>query len=265
MISAVVGLPGEGKSLTTSMRIRDDLNAGRTVYTNLHLKEDRTQYNYFATKDWEIILTLQDGIIYFDEGQFILDARNWVNLPVEFRQLLQKGRHEGLDFVCLTQHIMQIDVAYRRLIYNAKKVYRVFSWKKINFGIFLVFDANLQGENEIEISGFPDIVIATKDDWDYYNSFSLRSAGVGHERVECDCGISHKIICSEAVPTTSPLPLPAKTTNITVPALPPIMEDHAGSVTVLPHWSTGPSFRKVRITVDNEDSYPQNTQNLVPA
>jgi len=195
MISAVVGLPGEGKSLTTSMRIREDLDAGIQVYTNIHLDEKRKNYTFFHTKDWEIILKLQDGVIYFDEGQFILDARNWQNLPVEFRQLLQKGRHEGLDFVVLTQHIMQIDVAYRRLIYDAKRVVRVFSIKKWNIGLFLIFDAEIMGENEVKIDyGIPEFVFATKEDWDYYNSYALRTHKPPVDLHICSvCGIRHEL------------------------------------------------------------------------
>jgi len=195
MISAVIGLPGEGKSLTTSMKIKEDLDLGRTVYTNIHLNERRPNYHFFETKNWEIILSLQDGIIYFDEGQFILDARNWVNLPVEFRQLLQKGRHEGLDFVVLTQHIMQIDVAYRRLIYDAKRVVRVFAMKKWNIGLFLLFDASLLGDSEVKIeTNFPEIILATKEDWEYYNSFALRSQKKPPDQVPCVlCGEVHQL------------------------------------------------------------------------
>jgi zona occludens toxin (predicted ATPase) len=193
MISAIVGLPGEGKSLYASIRIREDLKAGRTVYTNLHCLEKNPKYHYFDTEDWEIIFNLHDGVIYFDEGQFILDARNWINLPVKFRELLQKGRHEGLDFICLTQHIMQIDVAYRRLIYESKQVYRIFSKKKWNFGIFLIMDADIQQENEIKNTGFSDLLFCFKKDWEYYNSFALRSDKPPIEDQKCDCGLIHKI------------------------------------------------------------------------
>lgn len=195
MISAIVGLPGEGKSLTASIKMRELLDKGYTIYTNIHLAEDRPNYHYFDTKDWKIILKLQDGIIFMDEGQFILDARQWQDLPVEFRQQLQKGRHEGLDFVVLTQHIMQIDVAYRRLIYDAKKVSRIFSSKRWNLGLFLLFDAEIHGENEVKINaGIPEFVLATKKDWEYYNSHALRSKKRPIDDAECEyCGIIHQL------------------------------------------------------------------------
>jgi len=194
MISALIGLPGEGKTLTASMRIREDLDHGRTVFSNIHLNEERPNYHYFPTRDWKVVLKLQDGIIYMDEGQFVLDARQWQDLPVEFRQLLQKGRHEGLDFVVLTQHIMQIDVAYRRLIYDAKKVTRVFSYRKWSIGLFLLWNANLLGDSDISTEGFPEFVLAQKEDYDYYNSFALRSRHILMPDVECEeCGVIHRV------------------------------------------------------------------------
>lgn len=202
MISAIVGLPGEGKSLYASKEIiKYELYKGRKVYTNLHCNETDPNYFYFDTEDWEVIFQLQDGTIVFDEGQFILDARNWVNLPVKFRELLQKGRHEGLDFIVLTQHIMQIDVAYRRLIYDVKQVYRVFSRKKWNFGMFLILNADIQGENEIKNTGFEDLIIATRKDWEYYDSFHLRGNKKIPETKTCECGVIHRISTGEVAKT----------------------------------------------------------------
>jgi len=194
MISLVAGLPGEGKSLTTSMQIREDLDRGINVYTSLHLNETRPNYHFFEVKDWEVILTLQDGIVYMEEAQFILDARQWALLPVEFRVLLQKGRHEGLDFVIITQHIMQIDVSARRLIMQARTVKKLISIKKWNFGIFVSFDANILGDNEVEIESiFPDVKFATKKDWDYYDSYALRTQKAPPIKQPCACGRLHRI------------------------------------------------------------------------
>jgi len=196
MISATVGKPGEGKSLTSSMWIREQLNAGHKVATNLHLDESRDNYLYFDTSDWEVIFNLQDGIIVFDEGQFILDSRNWMNLPVEFRQLMQKGRHEGLDFVILTQNIMQVDVSARRLVHEAKKVYKFLSIKRWNFGIFFTRPIDISGlDKEVPSGGFfdVDIIVATQSDWEYYNSYALRSIKPRPATQMCHCGNRHLI------------------------------------------------------------------------
>jgi len=170
------------------------LDAGHNVYTSLHLNETRPNYHYFEVKDWEVILTLQDGIVVMEEAQFILDARQWATLPVEFRVLLQKGRHEGLDFVIITQHIMQIDVSARRLIMQARTVKKILSIRKWNFGIFVSFDANILGDNEVEIESiFPDVKFATKKDWEYYDSFALRTQKPPPIPQKCSCGRMHRI------------------------------------------------------------------------
>jgi len=193
MIYVRVGKPGEGKSLTASMDIKDLLDGGFNVYTNLHLNERRPNYHYFDTEDYEVIFDLQDGWIYFDEGQVLLDARQWEKLPVAFKYLLQKGRHEGLDFVILTQNINQIDVLARRLVHEGDFVWRVCSWKRFNFGIFLIFKLDLTKIEEQHYGGWPDLRIATKSDWEYYNSFALRTNKDPRVDIRCECGIVHQI------------------------------------------------------------------------
>jgi len=196
MITVRIGKPGEGKSLTASMDIRDALRRGIPVYSNLHLNETSPLFRYFRTEDWEVIYELQNGQIIFDEGQFILDARRWDALPVAFRQLLQKGRHEGLDFTVLTQNIMQIDVAYRRLIHEAEAVHQLISWKRYNFGIFFVRRLDLQSiltDKEVG-EGFPRAYVAGPSDWEYYNSYALRSQKDPPKALECaECGEMHQI------------------------------------------------------------------------
>jgi len=218
MISLVAGLPGEGKSLTTSMQIREDLDRGINVYTSLHLNETRPNYHYFEVKDWEVILGLQDGIVYMEEAQFILDARQWALLPVEFRVLLQKGRHEGLDFVIITQHIMQIDVSARRLIMQARTVSKFISIRKWNFGIFVSWDANILGDNEVERESiFPDIKFAFKKDWEYYNSFALRTQKDPPIKQECKCGRVHRI---DKDHLDTPLQIVAKNEQLSTRSIP---------------------------------------------
>jgi len=176
------------------MQIRRDLDKGINVYTSLHLNESRPNYHFFEMKDWKVILTVQDGIVYLEEGQFILDARQWADLPVEFRALLQKGRHEGLDFVIITQHIMQIDVSARRLIMDARTVKKLVSIRKWNFGLFLSFEADIFNDNEVQIASYiPDLITAVKSDWEYYNSYALRSQKDQPLKLECKCGKRHRI------------------------------------------------------------------------
>jgi len=205
MITAKVGRVGEGKSATASREIRYWLDKGLQVYTNLHLNEQRENYHYFQTQDWKVIFKLQDGIVVFDEGQFILDARMWTKTPVQFRQLLQKGRHEGLDFYILTQNIMQIDSMARRLIHEAKMVKKIFSSKKWNFGIYIEWSVDIYGLEKQRIDSIIPVAfyVMLKDDWAYYDSHALRSKKVPPPREDCEeCGIFHQIgIGAEAMNT----------------------------------------------------------------
>jgi len=206
MLFIRVGKPGEGKSLTASMDIRERLDRGVTIYTNLHLNETRENYHYFDTKDYQVIFDMQDGEIWFDEGQQLLDARQWEKLPVEFKFLLQKGRHEGLDFYILTQNINQIDVLARRLLHEGDFVYRLFSWKRFQFGIFFLWDLDLQKPEDQKVKmGYPTVRIATKDDWAYYDSYALRTKKAKRPKTMCACGVAHQLELS-----TPLLPLDAE-------------------------------------------------------
>lgn len=205
MISVKVGHPGEGKSSTTSLEIRRWLDQGIHVYTNLHLNESRHNYHYFDTAEWKVIFKLQDGIIVFDEGQFILDSRQWQDTPVEFRHLLQKGRHEGLDFYILTQNIMQIDVAARRLIHEAKKVVKLFSWRRFNLGWYMELEIDISGLDKEKITSVlpKELWVMTKKDFEYYDSHALRTILEPPQSYECTvatCKVRHKIYATPPQP-----------------------------------------------------------------
>jgi len=195
MISVKVGHPGEGKSATTSKQIRYWVSKGIHVYTNLHLNEASPFYHYFETDDWEVIYNLQDGVVVFDEGQFILDAREWEKLPKSFRMLLQKGRHEGLDFIILTQNIMQIDVMARRLIHEAVKIQKIISVKKWSFGFFIEWPIDVSGLEKEKVTGLPNAAyVMLKEDWEYYDSHALRTVKEPPAPIRCElCGLVHRI------------------------------------------------------------------------
>lgn len=198
MITAKIGHPGEGKTATESVNIKNLLDKGINVYTNLHVNDQRENYYYFNTKDYEIIYKLTNGIVIFDEGQFLLDARKWQETPIEFRQLLQKGRHEGLDFHILTQNIMQIDVSARRLIHEAFKVVKIISIKRFNMGFYVVFPIDISGlEKEKIKSVIPsNFYYLDKNDFNYFDSYAFRSKKDVLDRKICtieECKIVHLI------------------------------------------------------------------------
>jgi len=176
MIYALLGKPGEGKSFSASRLIKEKLDLGITVYSNIHVNDPRPNYHFFNTENYEIIYKLQDGIVVFDEGQDILDSRNWMNLPMAFRQRVQKGRHEGLDILVVTQDINQIDVAYRRLVQQARYTKCLFQSRSLNFALFMLRDVDLESIEKQKGTGWPTFTIGTKKDFEYYNSHAYRSA-----------------------------------------------------------------------------------------
>lgn len=197
MISAILGNPGEGKSVSSAKLIKELLDSGVRVYTNLHLKESRRNYYYFSLDDYEIVYSIKDGVVILDEGQFILDAREWANLPKAFRQLLQKGRHEGLDFVIITQNMKQVDVSAQRLVHEAFVLRKIVEIRKFNFSVFLKWAVRtpVDGDN-LRHLGLPSIIFATKKDFDYYNSYALRSGqkDLSPHLFDCVvCGVPHEL------------------------------------------------------------------------
>lgn len=83
-------------------------------------------HDYFPKKRGRIIyfediteiLEARNGIICMDEGQALLEARNWENLPAEFSNKLRQHRKHNLDLYVTTQNLGTIDINLRRLVQN---------------------------------------------------------------------------------------------------------------------------------------------------
>jgi len=196
MIYALLGKPGEGKSFSASRLIREKLDQGVTVYSNIHVNDDRPHYHYFDTSNYEIIYKLHDGLVIFDEGQEILDSRNWMNLPLDFRLRVQKGRHDGLDILVVTQDINQIDVAYRRLVQEAQYTLCLFQARWANFAIFMLRSVDLTSIEKQKGEGWPSFAFGTKKDFEYYNSHAYRTppTDLGPYTKLCTlCGLHHEL------------------------------------------------------------------------
>lgn len=88
----------------------------------------RGNIRYF--QDITEILEVRDGIILIDEGQELLEARNWENLPYEFSNKLRQHRKHRLDLYITTQNLGTIDINYRRLVqiwYHMEDVFALFA------------------------------------------------------------------------------------------------------------------------------------------
>lgn len=73
------------------------------------------------------ILHVHDGLILFDEGQVLFNARNWESLPDDFQYKLQQHRKHNLSLLVTTQNLRTIDITYRRLIHQWIHCERLFS------------------------------------------------------------------------------------------------------------------------------------------
>jgi len=74
----------------------------------------RGQIIYF--EDITELIEIKNGIICMDEGQALLEARNWEQLPMEFANKLRQHRKHRLDLYVTTQNLGTIDINLRRLV-----------------------------------------------------------------------------------------------------------------------------------------------------
>lgn len=78
------------------------------------------------------ILEARNGIICMDEGQNLLEARNWESLPAEFSNKLRQHRKHKLDLYTTTQNLGTIDINYRRLVqrwFHVTEVFALFGFR----------------------------------------------------------------------------------------------------------------------------------------
>ena len=95
-----------------------------------HSVPKRGLIRYF--EDMTEILEVRNGIIIFDEGQELFEARNWEKLPFEFSNKLRQHRKHQLDLYVTTQNLGTIDINYRRLVqswYHTEEVFALFGMR----------------------------------------------------------------------------------------------------------------------------------------
>ena len=137
MIHLLTGLPGSGKSLRTVFYIAKFLEEGRPVYAcgvdglNVPGVEPLDDPN-----DWE---SLPDGsVIVVDEVQKRWPSRRGAE-PIPPVRALSEHRHQGKDFVLVTQHPAMVDSYVRRLVGRHEHLVRkfgvgaaqIYSWNEV--------------------------------------------------------------------------------------------------------------------------------------
>ena len=168
MIFAFTGKTGSGKTYQMVKEIYARWKTGTDVYSNTYLLFEKYErfkfyevwlYNiqkFFLNllkrnvepqkrgriiyyEDISEIIEARNGIILMDEGQNLLEARNWENLPAEFSNKLRQHRKHRLDLYVTTQNLGTIDINLRRLVQKWKHTRDVFAlFGKRNPNIFSI-------------------------------------------------------------------------------------------------------------------------------
>ena len=144
MITVVEGRPGMGKSVWLCSEVIRWLRSGRTVYTNIEIKDQRILRKYadklFYIESLEDIIQLREGKVVLDEVQTYLNSRNWDKLDIRFQLLLQQHRKRGLDIIGATQSIKRADVVFRELVQVFYRIRKIWSFRlpytTLAFGFF---------------------------------------------------------------------------------------------------------------------------------
>jgi len=187
-LNIITGLPGAGKTIWLSRIARKALNLGIRVYSNIPFNYKGDNLIYYS--DIHELLKAEDGIIVMDEMHAYLDARSWENLTPQFRFRLFQHRKFGLDIWGTAQHILQVDVAYRRLIEVVVDTKKLLSFNvsrkaqlanKKPFGLFYQAQywgyefekwAQVQGSPEPE-SIYSEFFLLSRKDREFYDTMGL--------------------------------------------------------------------------------------------
>lgn len=147
MITAFTGKTGSGKTMLMIRYAYQAWLSGQDIYSNTILFFDSYGRKGLFRRFYELlrpnnkirfgkivyfqeiteILHVHDGIILFDEGQVLFNARNWESLPDDFQYKLQQHRKHNLSLLVTTQNLRTIDITYRRLIHQWIHCERIFS------------------------------------------------------------------------------------------------------------------------------------------
>lgn len=113
-----------------------------------HIPLHRGHIVYF--EDITELLEVKNGIILMDEGQNLLEARNWENMPFEFSNKLRQHRKHQLDLYATTQNLGTIDINLRRLVQrwiHCKVIFRLFGLENPN--LFTIHTKELKDIDEL--------------------------------------------------------------------------------------------------------------------
>lgn len=121
MITAVVGKPGSGKSMYLVGLARSEMKAGRDVYSNIVIDENKFKLKgkkigkLFYYQTLEQLTYVKDGTVLLDEVGAYLDSRQYTNFPTDVRIKFQQHRKDGLNMFYSVQSYGRADLIIRQL------------------------------------------------------------------------------------------------------------------------------------------------------
>lgn len=124
-----------------------------------YIPKRRGGIQYF--EDITEVLEAHDAIILIDEGQALLDSRNWESLPMEFSNKLRQHRKHYLDLYITTQNMGTVDINLRRLVQrwiHCKDRFALFGIR--NPSLFSVHTAELKDIDEL-YNSVDDLVVSS--------------------------------------------------------------------------------------------------------
>lgn len=133
MITLITGGPGAGKT-ALALAIYLDEYKGRPLFSNVRgLTLDHSplpkleewtieEFNDQGTSEFRFTFP-ENAVILIDEAQQFYRPRATGSRVPPYVQAFETHRHEGIDFILLTQHSSFLDANVRKLIKNARHIF----------------------------------------------------------------------------------------------------------------------------------------------
>lgn len=184
-IICIEGHRGGGKSCLATKMATERIASGINVFSASGLSmnfdplvklqpENAHKFGSFYLWDkFEQMYNVRGGLIIIDEAYRYMDARRWTEFPDRMKLKLAQNRHETLDkrdtdLLVICQDINQIDVNFRRLCYDVKKI------SKLPLDFFLIHHYDYSEAKFEELKGkrkgLGYSIFSGKDYYKYYDT-----------------------------------------------------------------------------------------------
>jgi len=112
-IIARLGKTGSGKTLRqTEENVLPLLIEGQEVYCCYWLNWNKSNYHYFAPRDFDKVKNLRNSTIVFDETRRSFEPRSWESESEDFRGFVELHRHRHNTIILNTQDLSLISKTF---------------------------------------------------------------------------------------------------------------------------------------------------------